>query len=85
MTAGGQITADGQPVTPEQLATKFADLKKVDGVVWYYRENPTGEPHPNAMKVIELVAENQLPVKLLAKPDFSAAVDDKGMSQPGGR
>src|SRR5262245_46643976 len=58
VTAGGEITADGQPVTPDQLAAKFADLKKAGGEVWYHRENPAGEPHPNAMKVIELVAEN---------------------------
>jgi hypothetical protein len=85
VTAGGEITADGQPITSEQLAAKFADLKKAGGLVWYHRENPAGEPHPNAMKVIELVAENKLPVKLSAKPDFSDAVDDKGMSHPNAR
>jgi hypothetical protein len=37
------------------------------------------------MKVIELVANNKLPVKLSAKPDFSDAVDDKGVSHPGKR
>ncbi|WP_020467911.1 hypothetical protein [Zavarzinella formosa] len=83
VTAGGDIAADGQPVTLEQLAAKFADLKRTGGTVWYHRANPSGEPHPNAMKVIELVAENKLPVKLSARPDFSDAVDDKGVSRPG--
>jgi hypothetical protein len=69
-------------VTPEQLAAKFAELKQAGGVVWYHRENAAGEPHPNAMKVIQLVVENKLPVKLSAKPDFSDAVDDKGASHP---
>lgn len=85
VTAGGDITADGQAVTLDQLAAKLADLKAAGGEVWYHRENPAGEPHPNAMKVIELVAENKLPVKLSAKPDFSDAVDDKGVSHPGKR
>jgi hypothetical protein len=84
VTAGGEITADGQPVTLEQLAVKLADLKQAGGEVWYHRENPAGEPHPNAMKVIELVANNKLPVKLSAKPDFSDAVDEKGVSHPNG-
>ena len=37
------------------------------------------------MKVISLVADNKLPVKLSAKPDFSDAVDDKGISSSGGQ
>jgi len=82
VTAGGDITADGQPVTLEQLAAKLTDLRQAGGEVWYHRENPMGEPNPNAMKVIELVADNKLPVRLSAKPDFSDAVDDKGESHP---
>jgi biopolymer transport protein ExbD len=62
VTASGNITADGQPVTLEQLAAKLSELKKAGGNVWYHRENPGGEPHANAMKVIELVAENKLPI-----------------------
>ena len=85
VTAGGDITADGQFVTLEQLAAKLAGLKGSGGEVWYHRENPAGEPHPNAMKVIELVARNKLPVKLSTKPDFSDAVDDRGVSHPGER
>lgn len=37
------------------------------------------------MKVIELVAENELPVKLNTNSDFSDMVDDKGVSHPGKR
>jgi biopolymer transport protein ExbD len=85
VTARGEITADGESIELEQLAAKFVHLKKAGGEVWYHRENAAGEPHPNAMKVIELVTENKLPVKLSAKPDFSDTVDDKGMSHPGTR
>jgi hypothetical protein len=84
VTATGDITADGQRVTLEQLAAKFADRKRAGGEVWYYREDPASEPHPNAMKVIELLATTKLPVKLSAKPYFSDAVDDKG-SRPAER
>jgi biopolymer transport protein ExbD len=82
VTMNGEITADGQPVTLEKLAARLADLKQAGGVVWYHRENPAGEPHANAMKVIELVAESKLPIRLSTKPDFSDAVDDKGVSRP---
>jgi biopolymer transport protein ExbD len=85
VTAGGDITADGQPVTLEQLTARLAELKLAGGGVWYHRENAAGEPHPNAMKVIELVAQNKLPVRLSANPDFSDAVDEKGVSHPSGQ
>jgi hypothetical protein len=71
VTVNGEITADGQPVTLEKLAVRFADLKRAGGVVWYYRENPAREPHANAKKVIELVVDNKLPIRLSTKPDFS--------------
>jgi hypothetical protein len=84
VTASGDITADGQPITLEQLAAKLSELKKAGGGVWYYRENARDEPHPNAVKVIELVIHNKLPVRLSAKSDFADAVDDKGVSRPEG-
>ena len=84
VTVSGEITADGQPVTPDQLAAKLAELKQAGGEVWYCRENPSAEPHPNAMKVMELVADNQLSIRLSSKPDFSDFVDDQGVSRPGG-
>ena len=74
VTAGGDVTADDRAVTLEQLAAQLADLKRAGGGVMYYRENAGGEPHPNAMNVIKLVAENKLPVRLSTKPDFSDAV-----------
>ncbi len=85
VTAKGDIVVDGKPIGFEELATRLVTLKKAGGKVWYHREDPSGEPHPNAMKVIELVAENKLPVRLSAKPDFSDAVDDKGISRPGAK
>ena len=83
VSAGGDITVDGQIASLDQTSAKLAEIKKANGVVLYHRENPEGEPHPNAMKVIKLVADNGLPIRLCAKPDFSDSVDDKGLSRPG--
>jgi hypothetical protein len=71
VSASGEITADGKTITLEKLSEKMADLKKDNGVVYYHRENPKGGPHANAMKVIELVVEHDLPIRMSAKPDFS--------------
>jgi hypothetical protein len=82
VTASGEITANGRPVTLEQLTAKFSKSQKAGGSVWYHRENSRGEPHPNAMKVIELAAKNNLPIRLSSKPDFSDVVDAEGFSRP---
>lgn len=81
VTVGEGINADGLPVTLEQFAARLVDLKQAGGEVWYHRENPAGEPHPNALKVITLVAEYKLPIMLSAKPDFSDSVDYMGVSR----
>jgi biopolymer transport protein ExbD len=83
VTANGEIALDGHPATLDQLSARLTELKQAGGEVWYYRENPSAEPHMNAMKVIELVADNRLSIQLSSKPDFSDYVDDKGVARSG--
>ncbi|MFQ5545714.1 MAG: hypothetical protein ACE5FE_07035 [Acidiferrobacterales bacterium] len=65
----GTIYFNGKTVTTEELKQEFARLKQSKGAVWYYRENPQGEPSAQAMEVIQAIVDAQLPVKLLEK-DF---------------
>jgi biopolymer transport protein ExbD len=83
VAAGGEITVDGQVASLDQTSAKLVDLKKASGMVLYHRENSQAEPHPNAMKVMKLVADKQLSIRLCAKADFSDSVDEKGVSRPG--
>jgi hypothetical protein len=69
VTQAGTIYLDGKTVTMAELEQEFARLKQAHGVVWYYRENPQGDPPPQAMAVIEAIVEKKLPVKLVEK-DF---------------
>jgi hypothetical protein len=71
ITASGEITADRRPTTLEALIPILRELAKNKGEVWYYREAPNAEPHPNAMKVLSAIVENNLPVRLSSKPDYS--------------
>jgi hypothetical protein len=82
ITASGQISADGYPITIEALIPILRELAKNKGEVWYYREAPEADPHPNAMKVLEAIADCSLPVLLSSKPDYSDSIDDKGRSVP---
>ena len=77
----GRIAADGSTVTLENLAAKLKDLSAKKGTVYYYREaGQEEEPHPNATKVIAAIIDNNLPVSLSSKPDFSDYVDMDGHS-----
>ena len=47
ITASGQISADGRPTTLEALIPMLRELAKNKGEVWYYRQAPEADPHPN--------------------------------------
>ncbi len=77
--ADGTILLNDKQVTIDELKTALTKIKDMNGVVWYYRENATGEPPPQATSVIEAIIDLKLPVKLSNEPDFSVFV------RPGGR
>ncbi len=77
----GLILLNDETVTIESLKASLSKLSQSAGsVVWYYRENATSEPHPNAMLVLEAIVEAKLPVRLSTKPDFSDSTGRDGPS-----
>jgi hypothetical protein len=79
ITKSGQVALDGKSATIDEVATAFNSLAKKRGLVLYARESPEEyEPHPNAMKVIELVTRNSLPIRLCMNKDCSDQFDANG-------
>jgi hypothetical protein len=79
ISKAGEITVDGKAATIDEVERSFSDLAKKSGVVLYTRESPEEPgPHPNASKVIALVAQNRLPIRLCIKKDFSDALGPDG-------
>ena len=79
VTKSGEITVDDKPATLDEVKSALAALAQKNGVVLYTREAPEEfEPHPNGNKVIELVIENRLPVRLCRNKDFSDAIGPDG-------
>jgi hypothetical protein len=78
----GAVLLDGEPVSLEGLGAKLESLKADRPVVWYHREAAEGEPPAEAMQVMKLVVDKQLPISLSSKADFSDYVDRKGVSHP---
>ena len=65
----GRIYLNGRIITLENLKRELSRLHKVNGAVWYHRENPHQDPPPEALAVLQAIIDARLPVKLLEK-DF---------------
>jgi hypothetical protein len=70
----GAIELDGKPADLAAVGAALAELAKKKGVVLYGRDDPGQGPHPNGMKVVQLVIQNQLRMRLSTKRDFSDAI-----------
>jgi hypothetical protein len=81
--ASGSLQLNGEPTTLEELKAELSRLRSEKGEVWYWREQPTGEPPPIALQVLQLVTEAQLPISFSSKADFSDVLDLRtGESRP---
>ena len=82
VAASGAVSFNGSPVTLETLKPKLVDLKRRNGVVWYYREHSGPEPPASASAVVNLIIEQRLPVSLSTKADYSDVVMPDGTTKP---
>jgi len=80
--ADGRITLNGRSITLAELHSAFAALAKAHGIVWYYREAASTEPHADAMLVIQEIVTARLPVSMSTKPDYSDVVRSDGTTAP---
>jgi hypothetical protein len=74
----GSVEIDGRQVELESVGPVLADLAQRKGEVFYGRDAPEEDPHPNGMKVLQLVMASRLPVRMSTKRDFSDAVSLEG-------
>jgi hypothetical protein len=82
VAATGAVSFDRKPITLEALRKKLADLKRRNGEVWYYREDPAREPTSQATAVLKLIVESKLPVSMSTTPDYSNVVMPDGTTRP---
>lgn len=82
----GKLTVDGKATTLEGLDASLSELGKINGNVWYYRENSHRAPSPAAdetmMAVMKLLVKHKRPVSFSYNADYSDAIDDQGNSSP---
>ena len=67
----GQIYLNSKPLSLDELGNEFARIKKLNGVVWYYRLSQTQAAEASGVAIMKKVVEYRLPVKLCATDDPS--------------
>ena len=82
VSAKGAVSFDGKVTTADALRERLAELKKRNGVVWYYRESAGAEPPPQAMQIMKLIADARLPISMSTKPDYSDVLLPDGSTRP---
>ena len=70
----GKIKADGNEISLTDLDSSFSKLKRVNGIVYYSRDNRLGDPPQESMQVMELIVKYSLPVKLFTDETFDVIV-----------
>lgn len=79
VSRSGDITLDGKAATVDEVGRAFSALARKNGVLLYTRDDPDEyEPHPNAMKVIDLAIANRLVTRLCKNKDCSDGVGPDG-------
>jgi hypothetical protein len=66
----GKITANGDLISLIDLDTKFSELVKKHGIVWYSRDNVSVDPPKESMQVMALIVKYGLSVKFFTDKDF---------------
>jgi hypothetical protein len=67
----GDLKADNQLISLEELQKLIQKNTEQNGVVWYYRETSRLAPPPIAMQVMQMIVSANRPIRLSSKPDFS--------------
>ncbi len=79
VSKSGAIEMNGKEATFDAVSAELENAAKRGGVtVLYGRDDPSAEPHPNSMKVIEQVMKNGLSLRMSTKRDYSDAVGPAG-------
>lgn len=74
------LNNDAASASIDEVKEKLLQLKNVNGVVWYLRENPANIPNEIADEVFRIILDIKLPLSLSSKSDFSDWIDSNGNS-----
>ena len=74
----GSVEINGRQVELESVGPMLVEHAQRKGEVFYGRDAAEEDPHPNAMKVLQMVIASGSPIRMSTKRDFSDAVSLDG-------
>lgn len=79
VTKSGTVTLNGREETLDGVGTALDGLKAKGGVALYSREAPEEyEPHPIALKILDMIMQRGVTVRLCQRTDCSDAIGSDG-------
>jgi biopolymer transport protein ExbD len=70
----GSVEVNGRQVEVESVGAMLTEHAQRKGEVLYGRDAAEEDPHPNAMRVLQMVMASGLPIRMSKKRDYSDAV-----------
>jgi hypothetical protein len=80
ITKAGTVELNGRPAKLDAVGKALDDLVKQKGKVYYGRDDSEGPTPELSTKVIQLVIDRRLPIRLSTRKDFSDYVGEDGES-----
>ncbi len=78
--SSGEILLDGKAARLSAIQDALEKADRKEDFVLYYREGSGAEPPPQALRVMNLIVTQELPVSFSSRPDFSDYLDQFGQS-----
>jgi hypothetical protein len=82
LSEDGDLSLDDESVTMDALPAKIGEVKARGGSIWYHRAGPRDQRPPEAMQVLNILVEAQVPVQLYEDAEFTRPLGMNGGNAP---
>ena len=80
--SSNKVLLFGIEIGIDELSEVFQNTATNKGSVLYYRENPASDPQAISAQILQMVIDNQLPIRLSQEADFSDLLYENGNLRP---
>jgi hypothetical protein len=82
LSEDGELSLDDEALTMDALPAKIGEVKARGGSIWYHRAGPRDQRPPEAMQVLNILVEAQVPVQLYEDAEFTRPLGMNGGNAP---
>jgi hypothetical protein len=82
LSEDGEVRFEDEALTLDELPAKVGEVKARGGSIWYHRAGPRDQRPPEAMQVLNILVEAQVPVQLYEDAEFTRPLGMNGGNAP---